>query len=42
MASAKYVGNNFKGDFGGKSGSQAAPGFYVGIPLPALPSRGST
>jgi hypothetical protein len=32
-ASAQYAGNNFKGDFGVNSGSQPAPGFYVGIPF---------
>ena len=32
-ASAQYMGNNFHGDFGVNSGSQAGPGFYVGIPF---------
>jgi hypothetical protein len=31
-ASAQYLGNNFHGDFGVESGTQAVPGFYVAIP----------
>jgi hypothetical protein len=32
-ASAQYFGNNFHGDFGVNSGTQAGPGVYVGIPF---------
>jgi hypothetical protein len=32
-ASAQYMGNNFHGDFGVNSGTQAAPGLYVAIPF---------
>ena len=32
-AFAQYMGNNFHGDFGVNSGSQAGPGFYVAIPF---------
>ena len=32
-ASAQYLGNNFHGDFGVNSGTQAAPGFYVAVPF---------
>ena len=31
-ASAQYLGNNFHGDFGVNSGTQAGPGVYVAIP----------
>ena len=30
---AQYMGNNFHGDFGVNSGSQAGPGFYFAIPF---------
>ena len=30
---AQYMGNNFHGDFGVNSGSQAGPGFYIAIPF---------
>ena len=30
---AQYLGNNFHGDFGVNSGTQAGPGFYVAIPF---------
>ena len=32
-AFAQYFGNNFHGDFGVNSGTQAGPGFYVAIPF---------
>jgi hypothetical protein len=32
-ASAQYFGNNFHGDFGVNSGTQAGPGFYVAFPF---------
>ena len=31
--SAQYLGNNFHGDFGVNSGTQAGPGFYLAIPF---------
>jgi len=33
LALAQYLANNFHGDFGVNSGSQAGPGFYVAIPF---------
>jgi hypothetical protein len=32
-AAAQYLGNNFHGDFGVNSGTQAGPGIYVAIPF---------
>ena len=36
LALAQYMGNNFHGDFGVNSGTQAGPGWYVAIPFAQL------